>query len=679
MKFANPNALWALFALAIPIIVHFYHFKKHRTFYFSSLFFVKKIEEAQKTTSKLKHLLLLIFRLLAFLGVILAFAKPYFPAVNKQNKGQRIISIYVDNSFSMSARGTEGELLPSAKDQARQFIKKAHPNQLFFVNTNHLNGIEQHLHNKTQALNYLEKIDYSSARKSIQEVIAWQNRQLQKIDAENTKIGAIDFIYFSDFQKINSSSTPTLSYPTEKYHFIQSRAEKKNNLSIDSLWFSTPSYTINSTNVLNIRIKNQSDEKIENAVVQLDINTQKRELFASIEANKDTICQFEYRDSKPGMKKGIVKINDQQLFWDDVFYFNYEVKSQLNILVIDAMQNQNHLVDILKLEASFNTLLVDQSRLTFNQIVGKDMIFLNGITEISEGLKEQLLVHTHQGGGIFILPGNTNSPASINTFLNALKLPVIGNQLTEGNWINTIQYRDAFFEGVFQERKKNIRIPVSQKIYRTKGYSNCMPLIGLQNGQNLMVKSTLYPTCFLFTGIIDENSDFIKQALYPSIMLRSAFLGQKKPPLFAVIGKNTKYPLYELKPSEDPIKLKSQDIEIIPSFTSNSFQTTLLLNNIEYMFNFKANHYDIDQKGNIGCISINYDRSESEMTFYEPEALQEELRSLGIENFKISQQNPSQLLADINSSKPFPYWKYFIVFSLIFVITEMVLIKIWKA
>src|SRR5690606_8993748 len=110
MNFLYPEFLWAFAVLIIPVIIHLFNFKKYKTLYFSSLTFVRHVDQQTKSTQKLKHILVLISRLLAFVFLVLAFAQPYFSSDTTQaSSGSPLIAMYIDNSFSMQARGSDGE------------------------------------------------------------------------------------------------------------------------------------------------------------------------------------------------------------------------------------------------------------------------------------------------------------------------------------------------------------------------------------------------------------------------------------------------------------------------------------------------------------------------------------------------------------------------------------------
>ena len=64
MLFANPVFLIALTALGIPVIIHLYNFRRYKKIYFTNVRFIAEIKQESKNRSQLKHLLILLMRLL---------------------------------------------------------------------------------------------------------------------------------------------------------------------------------------------------------------------------------------------------------------------------------------------------------------------------------------------------------------------------------------------------------------------------------------------------------------------------------------------------------------------------------------------------------------------------------------------------------------------------------------
>src|SRR6187402_4015179 len=89
MQFLYPAFLWALSALAIPIIIHLFYFRRYKKVYFSNLRFLREVKEETSARNKLRNLLILLARLLAMAGIIFAFAQPVIPLKNAVKAGIR--------------------------------------------------------------------------------------------------------------------------------------------------------------------------------------------------------------------------------------------------------------------------------------------------------------------------------------------------------------------------------------------------------------------------------------------------------------------------------------------------------------------------------------------------------------------------------------------------------------
>ena len=71
MTFLNPAILWGLFAVSIPIIIHIFNLKKTRKIEFSTLMFLKEIQETKQKRIKLKQLLILLCRIAFIIFLVL--------------------------------------------------------------------------------------------------------------------------------------------------------------------------------------------------------------------------------------------------------------------------------------------------------------------------------------------------------------------------------------------------------------------------------------------------------------------------------------------------------------------------------------------------------------------------------------------------------------------------------
>jgi hypothetical protein len=146
MHFLFPAFLFALAALAIPVIIHLFNFRRYQKVYFSNVQFLKEIQEQQASRRNLKELLILVSRSLAILFLVFAFARPFIPGKNAANSGkQQAVSVFIDNSYSMETLNKEGTLLDEAKRRAKEVVSAYSINDHFQLLTQDFEGKHQRL------------------------------------------------------------------------------------------------------------------------------------------------------------------------------------------------------------------------------------------------------------------------------------------------------------------------------------------------------------------------------------------------------------------------------------------------------------------------------------------------------------------------------------------------------
>jgi hypothetical protein len=103
MTFINPAILWGLFAISIPILIHIFNLKKTRKIEFSTLMFLKEIQETKQKRIKLKQLLILLQDCVHNF-IVMAFAGPFTRGfVLISDKSPVTVLILFDDSFSMNS------------------------------------------------------------------------------------------------------------------------------------------------------------------------------------------------------------------------------------------------------------------------------------------------------------------------------------------------------------------------------------------------------------------------------------------------------------------------------------------------------------------------------------------------------------------------------------------------
>ena len=680
MELVHPKLLWLLSLLAIPILIHLFHFRRHKTLFFSSLKFIKFIEQENKSTKKLKNLLILFARLLALTAIILAFAQPIIEKGNlKHSAGKNVVAIYIDNSFSMSAKGTEGELLSEARELARRIIKNTPIETSILLATNKLDGIEQRLISKIEALDYLDKIELTPINRNLEDVINWQRAFLEKENLEQQKLGNRQYIYLSDFQK---SAFVMNKIEADKSHFyypIQLLPQDPSNIYIDSVWFGSPIHKKGETNELFIQIKNDAEEATTNLELELEIGKKQRTSFIDIDAGKKSVISFQITDQENGQKNGKVSINDKQLYWDDEFYFSYRVADFSNTLIINGDAASDNVTRVFNIEPFFKTQSIKDVEFTKDKLNQCDFVILNGLNSISSGIDEDLVEFNKMGGSIFIFPGNNIDYSEYRHFLKELNLPELGPSISTGLKIDQINFKDPFFKGVFEKENKNLNLPSVTKSYSSKNLKQetAFPLISFRNGAPLLLKSK--ENAYLFLSSLNTDfGNFIGNALFPTILLRAGELSTQNYPLFALIGEENKIAVVGPIVKDQALKLIGNNSEFIPIIQKIGNQNFISISGMEAIEKLKAGNFSIQTDDEIGLLALNYGRQESELVYKNEKEILDAFKNKGISNCQYEKIENGQSSSNIEVDKPYEYWKLFLVLGLIFISTEIALLRFMK-
>lgn len=679
MEFVHPEFLWLLCFLVVPVIIHLFHFRRHKTLFFSSLKFIKYIEQENKSTQKLKHLLVLIARLIALSFIIFCFAQPYFGKDKSQSAGKSVLAIYIDNSFSMSAKGTEGELLSEAKELTRRLLKDAEPNTHILISTNKMDGIEQRLVTKVEALEYLEKIEFVPLRRSLNEVLNWQKEFLDRENEQNMKLSSRQYVVISDFQKNQYKSNEIIPDFKAYYYPIQILPQELSNLFIDSLWFASPIHKIGEANELFVRVKNLSKNDLVNAELEVEAGSQKRNIFLDLPANKSTVANFQFTNQNSGIIEGKASINDKQLFWDDDFYFSYNVAESAGILILNGEDANTSINRVFAIEPFYKVKSISDLSFTREELKATDMVVLNGLNDISSGLASELVEFKLQGGSLFIFPGTKINEGDYRNFLSDLDMPLITGTAKEGNKIDKIEYKDPFFKNVFEKENTILNLPSVSKSYNVPNanQSTVFPLINLRNGSPLLMRSS--ENVYLYTSSLNEGfGNFTVNALFPTVLLRAGEFSKRNLPLYALIGKENKLTIFEELSEDQPLKLMNKKIEYIPVISKNGMVVNISISGPEAIEKLNAGNYKIFSESILGSIALNYDRQESEMNYLNENDIVTELKKGGIKNINFNTVENGQSVTVIDLDKPQEFWRTCLILGLLFILVEMALLRFWK-
>jgi hypothetical protein len=576
----------------------------------------------------------------------------------------------------MQSRGSEGELLSEARENAKELVINSQESALFMINTNELNGREERILNKAEAIEKLENITYSPISRKLDDIISWQNKQLNN---EEDSITSNRYL-FSDFQKATSTSIND-GISNASVYPIQLIPENKDNLYIDSVWFSSPIHQVNKRKELNFKIVNKSGTDLENAEVNISIPPFNKIIYVDVPASSYKTSMISYTDKEYGYKTGEISVVDKHIFFDDKFFFSYNVQKEVNILILGGEDQVPNIGIIYELENFYKATEKEITSVTREDFKDKDLIVINGSNDLSSGIQTYLKEFESTGGSILLFPGKTPNKTDWNNYLSKVKLPSMGAEISTGTKIKTLTYKDPFFRSVFEKESSNLNLPAVSKIFRPgESSSPVNELITLQNGLSLLTYNSNKGSVMMFySSLSSDFGNFSTDALFSTILLRAAEKSKRKSPLYLKIGWDSSFPVYNAPKEEQAIKVTSESNEFIPENTEVSGVTYLSVKNVSDKGELSAGNYTIkSNKSNLGILSLNYDRIESNPDLLTKESIQELFSNVDQSNIKFAEISSDNPFSTLEIDKPYPYWKICIVITLIFVFTEMLIVRFFK-
>ena len=640
MQFKNPELLYALLLLLIPIIVHLFQLRRFQKVDFTNVVFLKSVTIQTRKSSQLKKWLTLITRLLLLTAVIISFAQPYFSKDDSFKLDSETV-IYLDNSFSMQAKGNQGELLK----RAVQDILESNYNDekvTFFTNNSTLkNSSSKTIQNDLLQLAYSSnQLDYNAA--------ILKGKALFSKDNSTRK----NLILISDFQQLQQG-IEIQSDSSINTNLIQLKPVNTNNVSIDSLYVSK----INSSNIELTVSLDGSPESLENLPVSLfnGENLVAKSAVSSTSLNSTTF-------SIPNNVKmnGKITIDDASLQFDNTLFFNINERSKINVLTINEASD-NFLKRIFT-DDEFDLQSVQANQLNFNDISKQNLIILNELVSIPVSLSNALQNFTNNGGDVLIIPAIKANINSYNQCLSGIGNATLSNETIADKNITSINYSHPVFNAVFDKQVSNFQYPIVHNYYNINAPESA--ILSFEDNKPFLVQTA---NTFVFAASLNaENSNFIASPLIVPTIYNIGRQSLKLPKLYYNIGEENSFDVNTIMQQDAILKLKFDAVEIIPQQQTLSNKVSVVTNETPET----ASTYAITNNNEVlEHISFNYNRSESNLRFQNLSSIQ---------NATISNSLP-ELLTNIKSDTNInALWKWFVIFALIFLIIEMLILKYFK-
>jgi hypothetical protein len=446
MAFLAPLFFAALAALAVPIVIHLTQRESKQVVEFPSLMFLEKIPYQSVRRRRIRDWPLLAMRMAAILLIVAAFSRPFFerPLVALANaSGPRDVVILLDRSYSMAYGDRWARAQAAARRTVQGLGRSDHATLILFATSAQLEvRATADLSRVTAAIDGAkvgaEATRYAPGLKLAQRVLADSTLQTREV------------VMISDFQRNGWVRDESLRLPQGTVFTPISISDAQTaNLTVSSVLPQRSLFSGQERITVAAGIVNRGPAPVSNVQVHLELDGRNVETRSiSAQPGQPASVTFQPFTLARAFTRGAVRIGDDQLKQDNVFYFVVSPAQRLPVFILEPPRASREASLFLQKALSIGTSPAFQVNLRQGESVSSAdldrhrVVILNDAAALASGsiLKD----FVSQGGGLFVILGErANFGTDSNDLLpgvpaNVVDRPGHGGSLAELDYSHPI-------------------------------------------------------------------------------------------------------------------------------------------------------------------------------------------------------------------------------------------------
>jgi hypothetical protein len=682
LSFLNPLILFGLVAASLPILIHLFTRTKSRTIPFSTLDFLKKIQNEQVRRIKLRQILLLILRTLIIILIILVFARPTFEdsaSAASSSNAKTSMAIIVDNSISMQRPFNGNSMYNEMLQRARSVAELLRPGDEAFLITTTDSSLaisRRSFHYPKILQSAINDLSTRFSPTNIDAAIKLASNLLARSSNINREIYLL-----SDMQRNAFSHDSLTVAENSRLYLWPSITKDISNLSIIDAKIVSTILQRGKLAEAAVNVHNTGDVAIENALVQLFVDDRRvAQTTLQLAPGEATTKLFRFVLESSGFSEAKLQLEDDDLLQDNTATFTFYVPEKLTVGMVgqDAdLFNITLAVAAEEGESNFQLQTIPQARLRSTVLNDFDLFVLSNSADYDRQFFEQLADFVKDGGGLFLTLGdNLDIRAFNSTMAKIFQLPKIVDVLgstdgSEGSLsLDKYDATHPLFSGIFQsndaeftkpEFKFAVKVLLNENIHSIMQYSSGDPfLFERKLGRGKVIVMT--------TSLDERLTDLSRRTIFAPLMTRIMAYGGSVNPNDSpslLVGDEIRYKLSAQDVSCD-IEIKRPDEKydrLKPAMTPNGAWIYYSLTNLPGVYELVADG-DVQFKW-----SVQIDANELDMA---PLTLRE-LKKIDAAIVLEENMNLSENIASLRHGREL--WLYFALAAFFLLVGEMLLYR----
>ncbi len=664
MSFLNPQYLYGLFALAIPIVIHLFNLRKTRKVYFSNTRFLRMATERSARKRKLKHYLILASRMLFIIFLVLAFAQPFLPAEEESASGNPVI-IYLDNSFSMSNEVAEDlTAFDQAVDYINALLRSMPEGTRYRLLTNDFLPGSSSLESAREIEERLTELSYSGITRSYSDIY-------RRIHSFQEEYGPVNIFWISDFQQstVSGADLPEME-PDENLQLIPLPFRQVKNAYVDSIYLENPLLIGDQQLKLFATLRNTGDVEINDLIVKVYLDdVQSATASINLPPNGNATVELDLILNTDQSRRGRITIEEFPVTFDNDFYFTLSRPERISVLEIREGQGVSPVQSVYGNEDLFEFNVYSSDNLDYNLLGNSSLVVLTELRSLDAPLAAALNRYLSQGGHLLVIPA-ADPDISSYRLLNPIQDVALRDSVGSLS-LETPDFNNPFYANIFEEKNTRMEMPRATPVisWQNRGIS----LLRFNAGSPFLVERDGSGTVYLMASPLrSDYNGFTRHALFVPVMYKIAAgsLGTGRS-LYRYLDETTFSVPSTAGNPESLYKLVRDDFEIIPQQRAAGNRVFFDIPPQTLSTGFYTLVYGEEEAGQL---AFNYSPDESD------------LRQLDFNELPLMFQGEHVTLLDVSDTAGFAstledryvgrnLWKYMVVLALLALLAEVALIR----
>ena len=690
-------------AVAVPLFLHLFNLRRPQTVDFSSLAFVRELQETAVQRVRIKEWLLLALRMLAIACLVLAFAQPTLTG-DLAGVGARSVrtahALVIDNSLSMRVGSEQGgTALDQARARAGGVLETVSEGDEVAVWPTARPGAQSPSFgtNPGVARDALSALEPRAGAPPLSRTVRAAAEALAGTDAPRRVVYVA-----SDLQRstlADSVSRQLSGLDGVEVRLLPVGTRPAANVGITDVSVVSRIAEVGQPVQIEATLVNYGDAPLSDYVASAYLDGERvAQTTTTLDPGLRTTVSFTVTPQQRGWLRGAVATQDDDFPPDDRHHFTLHVPEERRVLLVRGNGQQTRYVDLaLSSEMTadriaFRTTSIEETALASAELGRYDTVLLVGPRSLSTGEVDALTRFVDRGGGVLLFPSEQATPSTYDGLLGALgagQIRGVSGSLSGEQSVASFERVDLahpLFEGVFaRERRPDAEVE-QPRIYHTmdlrpSGRSG-QTLIELTSGVPFLHETRHGGGALLWMAVAPTPrwSDLPVRGLFVPLLYRSVYYlsaGASVAGEQLVAGEPGELRISGLAPGTSLRLVGPEGTEVAPEQRS-LFGATLL--RVGRTLD-RPGVYDVRAGETlVRRVAVNVDPAESDLRAAAPDSAAARLqRALGAPVRPVDGAGAAEVAETLRTQQAgTEIWNVFLLLALILLIAEMGVARLWR-